>query len=90
MIPDSFETLSGRTEKPRSVDNAVRTVNFRLVANRKDRVGSRLNWRNSRLHVRREKALVHCGRESRPGTGSLHPEAIGAAVEETKPSEPPV
>jgi len=22
--------------------------------------------------------------------GSLHPEAIGAAVEETKPSEPPV
>jgi len=40
--------------------------------------------------VRREKALVHSGNKARPGTGSLHPVAIGAAVEVTKPSEPPV
>jgi|SRR5246127_4551011 hypothetical protein len=37
------------------------------------------------LHGARASAL------SRPRElGSLHPEAIGAAVEETKPSEPPV
>jgi hypothetical protein len=40
--------------------------------------------------VRREKALDFSGCNSRPGTGSLHPVAIEAAVEETKPSEPPV
>jgi len=40
--------------------------------------------------VRREKALVHSGKKTRPGTGSLHPVAIGAAVETTKPSEPPM
>ena len=28
------------------------------------------------------------GRKARPGTGSLHPVAIGAAVEATKPPEP--
>jgi hypothetical protein len=27
--------------------------------------------------VRREKALVHSGKKTRPGTGSLHPVAIG-------------
>jgi len=40
--------------------------------------------------VRREKELDFSGCKFRPGTGSLHPVAIGAAVKETKPSEPPV
>ena len=40
--------------------------------------------------MRREKALVHSGRKTRPGTGSLHPVTIGAAVEATKPLKPPV
>ena len=40
--------------------------------------------------VRREKALVHSGRQTRPGTGSLHPVAIEAAAEVTKPLEPSV
>ena len=34
--------------------------------------------------VRREKALYFSGCKSRPGTGSLHPVAIEAAVEATK------
>jgi hypothetical protein len=38
--------------------------------------------------VRREKALDFSGCNSRPGTGSLHPAAIEAAVEATKLSEP--
>ena len=38
--------------------------------------------------VRREKALDFSGCNSRPGTGSLHPVAIEAAVEVTKLSEP--
>jgi len=38
--------------------------------------------------VRRGKALVNSGCKSRPGTGSLHPVAIEAAVEVTKPLEP--
>src|SRR5215470_5748316 len=37
--------------------------------------------------VRREKALDFSGWNSRPGTGSLHPVAIEAAVEATKLSE---
>jgi len=37
--------------------------------------------------VRREKALDFSGCKSRPGTGSLHPVAIEAAVEVTKLSE---
>jgi hypothetical protein len=37
--------------------------------------------------VRREKALGFSGCNSRPGTGSLHPEAIEKAVEATKLSE---
>jgi hypothetical protein len=37
--------------------------------------------------VRREKALDFSGCNSRPGTGSLHPVAIEAAVEATKLSE---
>jgi len=45
---------------------------------------------NKQIAVRREKALVHSGRNARPGTGSLHPVAIGAAVEATKPPKPPV
>jgi hypothetical protein len=36
------------------------------------------------------KALVHSGCDSHPGTGSLHPVAIGAVVEETKLLKPPV
>ena len=40
------------------------------------------------ITVRREKALVHSGRKTRPGTGSLHPVATGAAVEVTKPPGP--
>jgi len=40
--------------------------------------------------VRREKALVNNGCKSRPGTGSLHPVAIEAAVKVTKPLEPSV
>jgi hypothetical protein len=40
--------------------------------------------------VRREpcKVLIFSGCNSHPATGSLQPVAIGAAVEETKPSEP--
>ena len=45
---------------------------------------------NSESDVRREKALVHSGGKSRPGTGSLHPVAIGAVVEATKPLKPSV
>ena len=37
--------------------------------------------------VRREKALDFSGCDSRPGTGSLHPVAIEAAVAVTKLSE---
>jgi hypothetical protein len=44
----------------------------------------------SRLHVRREKRWSTAGESPARELGSLHPEAIGAAVEETKPSEPPV
>jgi hypothetical protein len=40
------------------------------------------------VKVRREKALDFSGCKSRPGTGSLHPVAIEAAVEATKLSEP--
>jgi hypothetical protein len=42
------------------------------------------------LTVRSEKAPVHSGRQTRPGTGSLHPVAIEAAAEVTKRSEPSV
>jgi hypothetical protein len=38
--------------------------------------------------VRREKARVFRGCNPHPATGSLRPEAIGAAVEVTKPPEP--
>ena len=38
--------------------------------------------------MRREKALILSGGKSRPGTGSLHPVAIGAVVEATKPLKP--
>jgi hypothetical protein len=40
--------------------------------------------------VRREpcKVLIFSGCNSHPVTGSLQPVAIGATVEETKPSEP--
>jgi hypothetical protein len=38
--------------------------------------------------VRREKALVHSGGQTRPGTGSLRPVAIGAVVEATKLLKP--
>ena len=38
--------------------------------------------------VRRDKALVLSGRNTRPATGSLRPEAIGAAAEATKPPKP--
>jgi hypothetical protein len=44
----------------------------------------------SPLHVRREKRWSTAGESPARELGSLHPEAIGAAVEETKPSEPPV
>jgi len=43
---------------------------------------------NSESDVRREKALILSGGKSRPGTGSLHPVAIGAVVEVTKPLKP--
>jgi hypothetical protein len=45
-----------------------------------------LDKRDSR--VRREKAVVHSGRLTRPGTGSLHPVAIRAAVEATRLLKP--
>ena len=38
--------------------------------------------------VRSGKVLISSGCNSHPATGSLEPVAIGAAVEETKPSEP--
>ena len=40
--------------------------------------------------VRREKALVHSGCKSHPGTGSFHPVAIEAATEVTKSLKPSV
>jgi hypothetical protein len=42
------------------------------------------------ITVRRERRWSTARRKTRPGTGSLHPVAIGAAVEATKPPEPPV
>jgi hypothetical protein len=45
-------------------------------------------WSSQNGVVRREKALVNSGCKSRPGTGLLHPVAIEAAVEVTKPLEP--
>ena len=39
------------------------------------------------ITVRREKAPVHSGRQTRPGTGSLQPVAIGVTAEATKPLE---
>src|SRR6185312_3601546 len=38
--------------------------------------------------VRRGKARIFSGCDSRPDNWSLHPVAIGAAVEATKPSKP--
>ena len=49
-----------------------------------NRIG--LDKRDSR--VRRENAVVHSGRLTRPGTGSLHPVAIRAAVEATRLLKP--
>ena len=43
-----------------------------------------------RLHVRRERRWLTAGESPARELGSLHPEAIGVMVEETKPSEPPV
>ena len=40
------------------------------------------------IAVRREKARISSGCDSRPDNWSLHPEAIGAAAEVTKPSKP--
>ena len=48
---------------------------------------NRLDNVSERFLVRREKALVNSGCKSHPGTGSLHPVAIGAAAEVTMPSE---
>ena len=45
---------------------------------------------NQAISVRRERRWSTAGGKTRPGTGSFHPVAIGAAVEATKPSEPPV
>ena len=53
-------------------------------------LNSRNVFRKLPYNVRREKALVHSGRQTRPGTGSLHPVAIEAASEVTKPLEPSV
>ena len=41
-----------------------------------------------RVAVRREKARIFSGCDSRPDNWSLHPVAIGAAAEVTKPSKP--
>jgi hypothetical protein len=46
----------------------------------------RVEWRNIAVKGRWSTVGESPARE----LGSLHPEAIGAAVEETKPSEPPV
>jgi hypothetical protein len=43
-----------------------------------------------RLQCAVKRRWSTAGGEIRPGAGSLHPVAIGAAVEVTKPSEPPV
>src|SRR4051794_41893027 len=40
------------------------------------------------IAVRRAKARIFSGCKPRPDNWSLHPVAIGAAVEATKPSEP--
>src|ERR1022692_894471 len=42
----------------------------------------------SASRVRREKVVVHSGRLTRPGTDSLHPVAIRAAVEATRLLKP--
>ncbi len=43
---------------------------------------------NEMVRVRREKALVSSGRQSRPETGSLHPVGIESVLEATKPLKP--
>ena len=43
---------------------------------------------NQAISVRRERRWSTAGEKTRPGTGSLHPVAIGAAVEATKPLKP--
>src|ERR1022692_1256622 len=48
------------------------------------------NCCNQAITVRRERRWTTAGGKTRPGTGSLHPVAIGAAVEATKPLKPPV
>src|SRR6478752_322205 len=46
-------------------------------------------WRvGHNVAVRRGKARIFSGCKSRPDNWSLHPVAIGAAVEATKPSKP--
>ena len=40
--------------------------------------------------MRREKALIHSEKKDSPGNWIAPPVAIGAAVEATKPPEPPV
>src|SRR4051795_11348796 len=44
--------------------------------------------RGAPVAVRRGKARIFSGCKSRPDNWSLHPVAIGAAVEATKPSKP--
>jgi hypothetical protein len=44
----------------------------------------------SRLRCAVKRRWSTARRKTRPGTGSLHPVAIGAAVEVTKPPEPPM
>jgi hypothetical protein len=67
---------------------------FKAILDRKPWAWSTVLWcRHARLvlmvgvTVRREKALDFSGCNSRPGTGSLHPVAIEAAVAVTKLSE---
>ena len=46
------------------------------------------NRRGDAIAVRRERARIFGGYDSRPESWSLHPVAIGATAEVTKPSKP--
>jgi hypothetical protein len=62
---------------------AVRSVTYPLLTDQGTETGTRLV-----CAVNREGVGLQWGASPHPATGSLQPVAIGATVEETKPSKP--